>query len=232
MKMKNTFTYFFLLLILLLSGNPGQSQAQQKRITGPRLGIDVSGLVWQYVQPGRLSVAASVDYEIMPAIYAAGEMGRLQINRDQDIFHYQSTGYFGKIGADYNFLQHQFSETTRYDMIYGGLRFGAARYSHRADDITIQDDYWGSSPGSNIPEHTMWAYWSELVAGLRVEALKNLFLGWSIRAQLMISRDRDPRMSTWMIPGYGEAQQSTSLSFTYSISYRIPLVRVSAGQAQ
>ena len=230
--MKNISIYSFLLLTLLLLTSTRQSQAQQQRIRGPRLGVDVSGLAWHYAEPGQLSVAVSMDMEVMPAIYAAVEAGRLRVNREQQIFRYQAQGYYAKIGADYNFMQQKLSGATRYDMIYGGLRFGAASFSHHADRVNIENGYWGTYPGESLSEYTMQAYWTELVAGIRVEALKNIFLGWSIRGQLMLSNDKDPRMNSWMIPGFGKNTGSTSLSFTYSIAYRIPLYRVPAGKRE
>jgi len=224
--MKNTFVYTCFLLILLLTGSLIEANAQQQRIRGPRFGFDVSGLVWQYVEPDHLSLSAWVDYEVMPALYATAEAGRLEVNRNRDIFDYSSSGYYAKIGADYNFLQKKLTSVSRYDMIYGGLRFAGAQYSHQASDVVVQDDFWGNHTVPGRPQYTMNAAWTELVAGLRVEALKNLFLGWSVRAQLMLYQQKDSQLDTWMVPGFGKAQQSTSLSFTYSISYRIPLTRV------
>lgn len=232
MKMKHTLIYTFLLLILLVS-DATQSLAQQQtsqrqRIHGPRLGVDVSGLVWQYVQPDHLSVSVYGDYEIMPAIFSVAEIGRLQVNRNEPTFDYTSKGYFGKIGADYNFLHNKLDPVAQYDMIYGGLRIGAARYKHQASNIMIQNDYWGNYQRGDFSSRTMHAYWMELVAGIRVEALKNFFLGWSIRGQIMLSREKDRRLDTWMIPGFGKAENNTGLSFTYTFSYRIPLTRVPA----
>jgi len=231
MKMKNISTCIFLLLILPLAGKGQQAFNQQKRIKGPRLGVDVSGVVWQYMQPDQLSLAGWADYEIMPALYAIAEGGRLKVNRAQDRFTYQSTGYYGKIGADYNFLQQKLEALAQYDMIYGGLRFGGARFSHQAQNITLQNEYWGNYQIDPLPEYSMQAFWTELVAGIRVEVLKNLFLGWSVRGQVMLSKKKDPRMDTWKIPGFGNPRNGTSLSFTYSISYRIPLIKVPAGKS-
>jgi len=210
----------------LLTGSLFKATAQQQRIRGPRFGFDVSGLVWQFVEPGQLALSAWADFEVMPAIYAAAEIGRLEVERNQDLFDYSSSGYYAKIGADYNFLQQRLTSVAEYDMIYGGLRFAGAQYSHQASDVMIQDDFWGNYTIQGRPKYTMNAYWTELVAGLRVEALKNLFLGWSIRAQLMLYKQKDSQLDTRMIPGFGKGEQNTSLSFTYSISYRIPLTRM------
>mgnify|MGYP006274144455 FL=1 len=223
--MKRTLTYTFLLLTLLAIDLPDGS-AQEKRIRGLRLGVDVSGLVWHYVEPESFSMAVSADYEIMPAIYMAAEAGRLEVDRKKSNFNYTGEGYYARVGADYNFIQNNVDPTAKYDMLYGGIRFSGARYSHQAENISIQNDYWGNHQSGSLPSVNMGAYWIELVAGLRVEALKNFFIGWSVRGQLILSRDNDKRMETWMIPGYGKAEQNTGLSFTYSLSYRIPLTRV------
>ncbi len=229
MNRKKTFACISLLLILL-AGSATKTTAQEKRIKGPRLGFDVSGVVSHYLNPERLSLSAYADYEIMPAIYANVELGRMKINRKQPSFDYKANGYFAKIGADYNFLQYKLAPVAQYDMIYGGLRFCAARYTHQASQISLSSDYWGNHRGEDISKYTMQAYWAELVAGIRVEALKNFFLGWSIRGQVKLFSEEDPRMKTLRIPGYGKASRSSGLSFTYTISYRIPLTKVAAGK--
>lgn len=237
--MKHILIYTFLLLTLLGYNIPeaGAQQEQQseqrrpsrqQRIRGPRLGLDVSGIVWHFAEPDQLSVSVYGDYEIMPAIFTVAEIGRLQVNRKNPSLNYSSKGYFGKIGADYNFLHNKLEPVAQYDMIYGGLRLAGAHYSHRAKNITIQNDYWGDYQPHNPSSVAMQAYWLELVGGIRVEALRNFFLGWSLRGQLLLSQEKDKRLDTWMIPGYGQAENNTSLYFTYTFSYRIPLSRVPA----
>ena len=234
--MKHILIYTFLLLILQVSNAPeadaqqsGQPQpSQRQRIRGPRLGVDVSGPVWHIAEPDQLSVSVYGDYEIMPAIFSVVEIGRLQVNRENPSLNYSSKGYFGKIGADYNFLHNKLEPIAQYDMIYGGVRFAGAHYTHRAKNISIQNDYWGNYQPQDLSSFAMQAYWIELVAGIRVEALRNFFLGWSLRGQLLLNQKKDKRLDSWMIPGYGKAENSTGLYFTYTFSYRIPLTRVPA----
>jgi hypothetical protein len=200
-----------------------QVQAQGKRITGPRFGVDVSGLVWQYVVPARKSVGVNFDFEVKPNIYPVVEAGLLTTDRKKATHRYLSKGYYAKLGFDHNFLKPQ--PTTRYDMLYGGFRAGASRFSHHAEEVTIHNDYWGNQI-AELNSKNLNAFWIEAVAGVKTEVFKNLFFCWSVRGQLMLNKSKDPRMSPWLIPGYGRASKSTSLFVTYTISYRLPLFRV------
>ena len=220
--MKNILKYIFLLLILLGS-KVQEGQSQEKRIVGPRLGVDVSGFAWQYFVPSRRNIGVTADLEVNPKYYAVVEAGRLETDRKEETHHYISTGYYGKIGFDRNFLEPQ--PQSRYDILYAGFRLGGSSLSHQADKIVISDDYWGTYKGS-IPSHTVNAFWAEAVGGIKTEVFKNIFMGWSVRGQLMLYRQKNTPMKPWLIPGYGKAGASTSIFITYTISYRIPLFRV------
>jgi hypothetical protein len=111
-----------------------------------------------------------------------------------------------------------------YDMLYGGFRGGWANYTHNAKNITISSNYWGDV-SQNLASNTIQALWLEAVLGVKTEVLKNIFFGWSLRGQLKVNHAEDNRMRGWLIPGYGKASKKTSLFVTYTISYRIPLMR-------
>ncbi|MCF8335699.1 MAG: DUF6048 family protein [Bacteroidales bacterium] len=224
--MKNILKYTFLLLILLTC-NSQEGKTQKKRIKGLRLGVDVSGFPVQYFVPARQNIGITADFEINPGLYTVAEAGRLETDRKEETHHYISNGYYGKIGFDYDFLKPQ--PNTRYDMLFGGFRFGGSSFNHQADDIIISDDYWGEYT-ERIPPNTIKAFWAEAVAGIKTEVFKHFFMGWSVRGQLMLYRQKDAGMQPWLIPGYGKAESNTSIFITYTLSYRIPLLRVPQSQ--
>ena len=221
--MRNISRYIFLLLILLAS-NTREGAAQEKRVRGLRLGVDVSGFAWQYFVPSIKHIGITADFEINPKLYPVAELGRLETNRKEETHHYQSSGYYGKIGFDRNFLAPQ--PNSRYDMLYAGFRLGGSTLSHQANNIVISDDYWGDYTAS-IASHNMKSFWAEAVAGVKTEVFKNIFMGWSVRGQLMLFRKNNAEMKPWLIPGYGKGGSDTSIFITYTLSYRIPLFRFS-----
>jgi len=220
--MKNILRYTFLLLILLASSTE-EGKSQDKRIKGPRFGVDVSGFAWQYFIPSRQNVGITADFEINPEYYAAVEAGMLATNRKEETHQYSSTGFYGKIGFDRNFLEPQ--PQSRYDILYGGFRLGGAIFSHQADNIILSDGYWGEYTAS-IPSHNLNAFWVEAVGGIKTEVFENFFMGWSVRGQLMLFQQKNRDMKPWLIPGYGNADSNTSIYITYTLSYRIPLLTV------
>ncbi|MBS3770462.1 MAG: hypothetical protein KGY70_07340 [Bacteroidales bacterium] len=224
--MKNILKYIFLLLILLATSTP-EARTQEEKIKGPRIGVDVSGFAWQYFVPSRKNIGITGDFEINPKYYATAEAGRLETDRKEATHHYLSNGYYGKIGFDRNFLEPQ--PLSRYDMLYAGFRLGGATLSHQAESIVLSNEYWGDYTES-IPSHRINSFWAEVVGGIKTEVFKNFFMGWSIRGQLMLFRQKGTEMKPWLIPGYGSPESNTSIFITYSLSYRIPLLRISKNQ--
>ena len=219
--MKSILKYIFLLLIPLVS-NLVKVQGQETRITGPRFGVDASGLAWHFVVPDRKSIGISADIEVKPRFYPVLEGGIMETNRKQATHDYHSKGFYIKMGFDHNFLEPK--RPMLYDMLYGGFRGGWANYTHYAENITISSNYWGDV-SQNLASNTIQALWLEAVLGVKTEVLNNIFFGWSLSGQLKVNHAEDNRMTGWLIPGYGKASKRTSLFVTYTISYRIPLMR-------
>jgi hypothetical protein len=184
--------------------------------------MDVSGLIRNYFEPQRLESGLTLDYEADTSFYTVVEGGMLITDRNEETHHYKSNGYYCKVGFDRNLLEPK--PSTLYDMLYYGFRFGVSKFEHRADDIIISDDYWGNRD-EKLAGKTLQAFWVEGVFGVNTEVFRNVFLGWSFRGQILLRQDKDPRMNTWVIPGYGKAGKKHSFYVTYTISYRIPILK-------
>ena len=218
--MQHILKYTFISLILLLSS--AFTYGQQKRVQGPWLGFEAGSLVRKYFEPGLDAYTFSLDYEVDLKYYPVIEMGVFDIHKDQDKLTYQSNGYFGKIGLNYNFLSNK--GIWDYNMVYGGMRLGLANYEHNAEDILIENDYFGDYQIDNISATGLNALWMEVVAGLRVEVVSNIFLGWSLRGKIMMFKDKGTKMPPYFIPGYGRGENNASLRIQYYISYQIPII--------
>ncbi|MFP4046220.1 MAG: DUF6048 family protein [Bacteroidales bacterium] len=200
-----------------------EGYGQQKRVVGPNIGYDVSQIAKGYFYPGYSAHVLSLDYEIDYLYYPVIEAGLFDLNKDQESMNYSSDGRFVKLGMDYNVIG--IRGPWDYDMLFGGARIGVAQYNHSARDIVIENNYWGDYQADNIETNRLNALWLELVAGLKVEVLPNMFFGWSFRGQLMIAKNKDDNIPPYIIPGYGKGDNSINIGIQYFISYRFPIIK-------
>ncbi|MHB1921359.1 MAG: DUF6048 family protein [Chitinophagaceae bacterium] len=212
---------FTISLLLITMGARGQQDSL--RTYGLRLGVDLSRLVIPYFQPNRKDMEFSADMEIRNNLFGVLEGGwnTSQINNGPT-FQYQSSGYFGRIGIDYNLLTHDYIQEN--NLAYVGLRLGHAQFHQQASHYQLIDPYWGNI-NSSIPLHSVQASWLEFVAGLKVEALKHFFIGWSIRARILLNNPVDPILTPYVIPGYGKGAAKGEFDVNYSLYYLIPLFK-------
>lgn len=211
-----------LLLCCMLAATLPVAQAETQPDTlfvpSLRIGLDVSGFARQIVEAETLPLEVSADFEWRENIFAAAEGGWLNVDVDRDTHRYRARGYFIRTGADLNILRG--SEHNPNDVIIISLRYGYGKLEQEAPHIVIQDPYWGDFI-TTAEKESYAAHWLEAGLGMKAEIWNNLFLGWSLRGRLRISRTSDPNMEPYFISGFGKSG-NTALMFHYSIFYRIP----------
>ncbi|WP_147319858.1 DUF6048 family protein [Chitinophaga silvisoli] len=192
---------------------------------GIRIGLDISRFALLYFQPYRTDVTVQADVRLGQKIYGAIETGWNRTSHNTDTtYSYKGSGIYSTIGIDYDFMKKK--ETTEQNMLYGGIRYGIARNTYEIPFYTIKNDYWDANTKGSYPKTTITSHWIELVFGLRVEAAKNLFLGWGVREKIMLSSGADDSHPPIVIPGYGSGTKRSQFDMTYTVSYMIPLYKV------
>jgi hypothetical protein len=206
-----------LLLLFVFNG-----YSQEQRTYGLRIGFDLSRLPLYYLDPKIKGLELSFDFETLKNLYPVFELGSGKLKLEKENFRYSSNGSYLRIGFDYNIFEPY--ARNQYEMAFVGIRYAFSSLRYGADNIFIQDGYWGDF-SANLPERKMHANWVEIAGGLRVELFHNLFAGWSLRARFMIYKTKDVNMNPFNIPGYGKGSLKSALGFNYSIYYRIPVFR-------
>ncbi len=219
--------YFISILLYFLILSP--VLGQEGRIKGLRVGYDISrlALLLPYIDTTRTAFEVSADFEIKPYYYATLEYGQQQVNFTTDWYEYSSDGYYVRAGFDYNFLGKKLP-LEQYEMLFMGLRYGYASYSHSAGNLIVDDNYWGDISVESLGPVNLYAHWLEIAGGIRGELFKNCFIGWSFRARLMMHQRLDEVIYPYYIPGFGAGNKKANIGFNFYIYYRIPLYRVKA----
>ncbi|MBN1599863.1 MAG: hypothetical protein JW894_16325 [Bacteroidales bacterium] len=218
--------YYISLLICLSASVVLFSQEEKEEITrikGLRIGYDISKLALYYFQPERTAFDFSADIEISRNYYPVFEFGIQNVDLNDSIYNYTSSGKYFRFGLDYNLLKNK--RIDQYEMSFIGFRYGMAFLDHSADNIIIANDYWGDYSGGNISQENVGAGWIEIVGGIRGELFKNFFIGWYFSGRILVSKKNFNSMDPYYIPGFGRGDKKTSLGFNYSIYYRIPMFK-------
>ncbi len=214
--------YFSISCIILLYN--GKSYAQQGPVQnrGLRFGTDVSKFVIPLLNPETRGYEFLGDIQILDNIFIAGEYGisKTKLDTDSYKFKYDLTGSYLKLGLNKNILKHD--DATKNDLVFVGIRYSYSGFKHRATNITIIDEQWDEVLIAETEEIALSCHFIDLVAGVKTELFKNIYIGWTIRAMVRIALSSDNIMPPYYIPGFGKGDRKAALGFNYSVYYRIP----------
>ena len=182
------------------------------------------------------------DYRLTKKIYAAGEVGTTKITVDEPQLNFTANGSYLKLGFDYNAYQNWLDME---NMVYIGIRYGFSTFKqtlnsykiYQNSDILPGDDNLGVYNYFN--EVTLYpnreytslnAHWAEVVGGVKVEMLNNLYLGFSLRLNILLSEKAPGDFANLYIPGFNRTFDGNfGVGFNYTLSYFIPLYKKQAG---
>ena len=178
-------------------------------------------------------VAVQVDlkHKYFP-ILEVGYAGANKISNENITF--QTNGMFSRLGVDLNLLTPKKDQKPTTNLFLAGLRLGMSSFKYNFNNFIITDTYWGGSETLNYTNISNTKIWYEIVLGIRVEVVKNIFMGWSVRTKNLLNQDVTGQISPWYIPGYG-INNGSSWGLNYTIGYKlnihskIPIVKIKPG---
>lgn len=207
-------------------------------------GIKLSQIKKDTIQ-NRLWQGLVVEFDIEPLVEAVvmnnstySTQGNLQLNLKRKYFpvvelgvggadkttsggiDYKTNGVFGKIGMDFSLMKPKPGAKLINNYFLAGARLGMTHFKYSISNISYTDDYWGGTGNINIESVPSTKFWVEIVAGVRVEVYKRIYLGWTVRNKHLINQDKVGVVSPWYIPGYGK-NNSSLWGFSYIIGYHI-----------
>ena len=221
-------TVFLLSTIVLFSQ---QNEVQQndtilKNNYGLRVGIDVFNPVNAFLNDDRKGLELVGDYRISKKWYAAAELGFLEETTNEDFINFTTNGSYIKAGVDYNAYENWLDME---NAIYVGFRYGYSTFSQTLNSFTINNDAFFddlATPEIGQKLDNLNAHWAEIVLGIKVETLNNLYLGFSFSGKKMITTKEPDGFKNLFVPGFNRVFLNNSgFGFNYTISYLIPLYK-------
>lgn len=194
---------------------------------GLRVGVDLYKLTRGLYDENYKGLELVGDYRISPKYYIAAELGNENKTDDKDRMDFTTKGSYLRVGIDYNTYQNWLDME---NVISIGGRVGFSTFSQTLNSYKIYNPnpYFG-------PEHVvqsgqeftgLTASWVELVAGIKAEVFDNVFLGFSVRVNYLISEKEPENFANLYIPGFHRTYDGKiGVGMNYTISYFIPLYK-------
>jgi hypothetical protein len=212
---------------------------------GLRVGVDVYRLGRSLFDESYRGIELVGDYRLTKKIYAAAELGNLKYTVDDTQVNFTTNGSYIKIGFDYNAYQNWLDME---NMIYAGVRYGFSNFSQKLNSYrvyqnsTLDDTNINIIPSNYLDEVTVQAdkdfsglsaHWVELVGGAKAELFDNLFLGVSVRINVLITDKKPADFDNLFIPGFNRTYDGNfGVGLNYTLSYFIPLYKKQASKTE
>ena len=170
------------------------------------------------------------DFKISKEFYLAVEIGREEATKQSEQVNFTTDGSYYKLGFDYNMYENLAGLDNQ---VHLGLRFATSNYRHILNKYTLLDrtPFWPNSANevtngfATGKRENLNAQWLEFVAGFKVQLLKNIYLGLSIRLNRLINDTVPDNFDNIYIPGFNQKTDENKFGagFNYSLTYKIPL---------
>lgn len=232
--MKHILKFIFSLSFVFVS-IIGTAQEEKKKDTvapktekfGIRVGVDLFKLTRSFYEDNYRGIELVGDYRLTKKYFIAAELGNESKTVDELNLNFTTEGTYLKAGFDYNVYENWLDME---NMIYLGLRYGVSSFSQTLNEYQIYntDTYFNEGEISYSGEkfEGLSAQWAEVVAGVKAEVLKNVYVGFSMRLNYLISNNKPESFDNLYIPGFNRTYNGKfGAGFNYTVSYFLPLYK-------
>lgn len=194
---------------------------------GIRAGVDLGRLIRSTFDDDYSGFEIVGDYRFYKNFYFAVELGNESLVRDEENINTKGSGNYIRAGVDYNFYDNWYGMQ---NSIYVGFRYGYSSFDQTLNDYTIftRTNYFGANQiTDSITSEGLNASWIEMVLGIKVELISNLYLGANVSLRNLISEKKPDRFDNLYVPGFGRTNDFSTIGvgYGYSISYLIPFFK-------
>jgi hypothetical protein len=231
--MKHTSKFTFSIVLILLSFLVNAQQKKTDSIPtkieryGIRFGADLFKLTRSFYDENYKGLELVGDYRITKNYYLAAELGNENKTTIDDRLNFSTKGTYIKAGFDYNFYENWLDMR---NMVFIGMRYGASTFSQQLNSYKLYNTttYFPEAPTviSGEKFNGLSAQWVEVVLGMKAEVLKNIYVGFSVRMNRLLSNSKPANFDNLYIPGFNRTYNGDfGVGFNYSVSYFLPLYK-------
>ncbi len=191
---------------------------------GLRIGADISRLVRTESNDLYRGFEIVADYRVYKNFYAAVEFGNESLTRDETNINAEGDGNFLRIGFDYNTYDNWYGMQNN---IFAGFRYGIASFDqslNRYNVFTGSNFFPTQINTEPVTSDTLTANWIEMVLGIKVELIANIYLSASASIRRMGKQQQPEIFKNLFVPGFGRTNDFSrfGIGYNYTISYLIP----------
>ena len=196
-----------------------------------RVGFDLYRIILSRVYDDFDGFEIVGDLKVSENFFIALELGNLDITKQVEQVNFTTNGNYFKVGFDYNMFENLEGMNNHITL---GARIGSSRHDQTLNSYTILDRtrYWTNSDlpitnGFATGERPdLNALWFEVVLNFKVQILKNIYTGISLRLNRLISDKIPSNFDNIYIPGFNKKTQDNvfGAGFNYTLTYNFSLL--------
>ena len=192
-----------------------------------RVGVDANRLLKTQIDPDFSGIELVGDLQLGKRLFVAAELGTEKVERQSELVHYTTKGNYLKLGIDYNI----FNNWVGMDNVLAvGMRFASSGHQHTVNQYELYTNHRyfdnplvteGFETGEKNKLSTRWV---ELLFGVKVELLQNLYAGMSLRLHILAKRPTTDNYGNVYAPGFNRITDDNAFgsSFNYTLTYKFP----------
>ena len=212
--------YFFSIAFVLIAWVNLLGQAGRYAPSAIKLGADPGTLGYMLFSEKRGFFEAEADIDI-DRFFIVANYGLSSYKLDEDTYQYENNGSYLKFGADINFM----NSDPHLNVMFFGLRYALSSFNDQLDYDTraiIQSETGWPNTQETVSNAKAKANWYEMVTGLKIRVVKQLYMGFTLRFKLLLKTKQIEDLRPYYIPGFGKNINTSAFGFNYYISYRLP----------
>jgi len=226
---KFTFSIALILLSFLVNAQQKKTDSIPPKIErfGIRFGADLFKLTRSFYDKNYKGIEFVGDYRLTKNYYLAAELGNENKTTEDDRLNTSAKGTYIKVGFDYNSYENWLDMR---NMVFIGLRYGASTFSQQLNSYKLYNTstYFPEAPTvvSGEKFNGLSAQWLEVVVGMKAEVLDNIYVGFSVRMNRMLSNTKPENFDNLYIPGFNRTYNGDfGVGLNYTVSYFLPLYK-------
>ena len=194
---------------------------------GIRVGVDLFKLTRALYDQNYKGIEFVADYRLTKKYFLAAEIGNENKTTADDRVNFTTKGSYIKAGFDYNAYENWLDME---NVISIGMRYGFSTFNQELNSYRIYNanPYFGEVPEivSGKKFSGLSASWIEVVAGIKAKVFDNVFMGFSLRLNRLVTNKEPENFSNLYIPGFNRTYDgSFGVGFNYTVTYFVPIYK-------